>query len=64
LVLLTLFVALFVTSFAASIPQVYVIQFYETLGASLGLLAFFQALARAFDVITDPTMSFISDSCR
>lgn len=44
--------------------SVYVIQFYEQVGASLGLLAFFQALARAFDVVTDPTMSFITDSCR
>jgi len=44
--------------------SVYVIQFYETVGASLGLLAFFQALARAFDVITDPTMSYLSDSLR
>jgi hypothetical protein len=44
--------------------SVYVIQFYETMGASLGLLAFFQALARAFDVITDPTMSYVSDSNR
>ena len=44
--------------------SVYVIQFYENVGASLGLLAFFQALARGFDVITDPTMSYISDSCR
>ena len=44
--------------------SIYVIQFYERIGASLGLLAFFQALARGFDVITDPTMSYISDSCR
>lgn len=44
--------------------SVYVIQFYEKVGASLGLLAFFQALGRAFDVITDPTMSYVSDSCR
>lgn len=44
--------------------SVYVIQFYEKVGASLGLLAFFQALARAFDVITDPTMSYVTDSFR
>lgn len=44
--------------------SVYVIQFYEQLGAALGLLAFFQALARGFDVITDPTMSYLTDSCR
>lgn len=44
--------------------SVYVIQFYEKVGATLGLLAFFQGLARAFDVITDPTMSYLTDSCR
>ena len=44
--------------------SVYVIQFYEQVGATLGLLAFFQALARGFDVITDPTMSYMTDSLR
>ena len=48
----------------AFLISVYVIQFYEQVGAPLGLLAFFQALARAFDVITDPTMSYLTDSCR
>ena len=32
--------------------SVYVIQFYEVLGASLSMLAFFQALARSFDVVS------------
>ena len=48
----------------STLISVYVVQFYETIGATLGLLAFFQALARAFDVITDPTMSYLTDSCR
>ena len=48
----------------STLISVYVVQFYENIGATLGLLAFFQALARAFDVITDPTMSYLTDSCR
>jgi hypothetical protein len=48
----------------STLITVYVVQFYETIGATLGLLAFFQALARAFDVITDPTMSYLTDSWR
>ena len=48
----------------STLITVYVVQFYETIGATLGLLAFFQALARAFDVITDPTMSYLTDSLR
>jgi glycoside/pentoside/hexuronide:cation symporter, GPH family len=38
--------------------------FYEEIGASLTFLAFFTALARSFDVITDPLMGWISDSTR
>ena len=44
--------------------SVYVIQFYEVLGASLSMLAFFQALARSFDVVSDPLMSYWTDSVR
>jgi Na+/melibiose symporter-like transporter len=44
--------------------SVYVIQFYELLGANLAQLAFYQALARGFDVLTDPAMSYVTDSCR
>ena len=44
--------------------SVYGIQFYEKIGAQLGYVAFFQALARGFDVITDPTMSWITDKHR
>eukprot|EP00943_MAST-04B_sp_MAST-4B-sp1_P004026 g4026.t1 len=48
----------------ATLISVYVVSFYEKVGATLGLLAAFQAFARGFDVITDPTMSYITDSCR
>ena len=48
----------------ATLISVYVVSFYEKIGATLGLLAAFQAFARGFDVITDPTMSYITDSCR
>eukprot|EP00039_Didymoeca_costata_P008779 m.116284 g.116284 ORF g.116284 m.116284 type:complete len:901 (-) comp14228_c0_seq2:244-2946(-) len=44
--------------------SIYVVQFYEKLGADLAMLAFFQALARGFDVITDPSMSYVTDSWR
>lgn len=33
-----------------------------SLGTSLAFLSFFTALARSFDVITDPLMGWISDS--
>jgi Na+/melibiose symporter-like transporter len=52
------------TNFSVEIVQVYVIQFYEKLGASLSSIALFQALARGFDVITDPSMSYLTDSFR
>ena len=48
----------------STLITVYVVSFYEKIGATLGLLAAFQAFARGFDVITDPTMSYITDSCR
>jgi len=38
--------------------------FYEYLGAKLSYLAFFTAFARSFDVLTDPLMSWWSDSTR
>eukprot|EP01006_Ploeotia_vitrea_P018099 TRINITY_DN49364_c0_g1_i1.p1 TRINITY_DN49364_c0_g1~~TRINITY_DN49364_c0_g1_i1.p1 ORF type:complete len:763 (+),score=426.35 TRINITY_DN49364_c0_g1_i1:37-2325(+) len=40
------------------------IVFYESIGASLTFIAFFTALARSFDVITDPLMGWVSDSTR
>ncbi len=38
--------------------------YYEYLGAKLSFLAFFTAFARSFDVLTDPLMSWWSDSTR
>jgi len=38
--------------------------YYEYLGAKLAYLAFFTAFARSFDVLTDPLMSWWSDSTR
>ena len=45
--------------------SVYGIQFYEVVvGADLLLIAVFLALARSLDVVTDPTMSYWTDSLR
>ncbi|GMH70471.1 hypothetical protein TL16_g05418 [Triparma laevis f. inornata] len=38
--------------------------YYEKMGAKLAYLAFFTAFARSFDVLTDPLMSWWSDSTR
>lgn len=43
---------------------VYGTQFYETLGANLAYISFFIALARSFDVVSDPLMSYLTDSFR
>ena len=43
---------------------VYALDFYVSLGANLAFLLFFTALARSFDVITDPLMAWITDSTR
>lgn len=43
---------------------IHAIVFYETIGASLTFIAFFTALARSFDVITDPLLGWLSDSTR
>lgn len=43
---------------------VYVTDFYVGLGANLGFISFFTALARSFDVITDPVMGWASDQTR
>merc|ERR1711885_90532 len=44
--------------------SVYALDFYVSLGANLAFLLFFTALARSFDVITDPLMAWITDSTR
>lgn len=38
--------------------------FYTQIGANVALIAFFTALARSFDVITDPVMGYMSDKTR
>ena len=43
---------------------VYLADFYVSLGVSLSFVGFFTALARAFDVITDPLMGWITDNAR
>ena len=40
----------------------YANQFYEMLGASLAYMSFFIALARCFDVLSDPGMSYLTDT--
>ena len=44
--------------------SVYGIQFYEKIGASLAFIAVFQALKGGLDVMSDPIMSYVTDSCR
>ena len=43
---------------------VYIADFYVSLGVSLAFVGFFTALARSFDVITDPLMGWITDNAR
>lgn len=42
----------------------WVISFYVLLGANLATISFFIVLGRGFDVLSDPAMSYITDSCR
>ena len=44
--------------------SVYLVPFYETVGAKLSYIAFFIALAHSFDVLTDPLMSYFTDKFR
>jgi Na+/melibiose symporter-like transporter len=44
--------------------QVNAVIMYEFAGASLGQIAFFTALGRSFDTLTDPLMGWITDSTR
>jgi hypothetical protein len=61
--------------FAYSAPQFVVLSlsmtlqvhgaiYYEYLGAPLAYIAFFTAFSRSFDVVSDPLMSWLSDSTR
>ena len=38
--------------------------FFTSIGARLSFISFFTALARSFDVITDPVMGYVSDNTR
>ena len=38
--------------------------FYTKVGADVAFIAFFTALARSFDVVTDPVMGYFSDKTR
>lgn len=38
--------------------------FYTKIGADVAFIAFFTALARSFDVVTDPVMGYVSDKTR
>jgi len=38
--------------------------FYTKIGANVAFIAFFTALARSFDVVTDPVMGYFSDKTR
>ena len=42
----------------------FVIAFYEKIGADLTSLAFFVALGGGLEVVMDPAMSYMTDSCR
>jgi Na+/melibiose symporter-like transporter len=44
--------------------QVHGTIYYEYLGAPLAYIAFFTAFSRSFDVVSDPLMSWLSDSTR
>lgn len=44
--------------------SVYATDFYVSMGANLAFLLFFTALARSFDVISDPLMAWVSDATR
>ena len=54
----------FSTTPCSVLISVYLVPFYETVGAQLAYIAFFVALARSFDVLTDPLMSYFTDAFR
>jgi Na+/melibiose symporter-like transporter len=47
---------------APTIIQLYALIFYEELGMTLAMQAAIMAVARSLDVITDPTMSYITEN--
>jgi len=54
----------FATTSLSFLIAVYINDFYSALGVPLPFLSFFTALARSFDVLTDPLMGWWSDSTR
>jgi len=54
----------FATMSLTFLINVYGNRFYAQMGAQLSALAFFTALARSLDVITDPFMGWFSDNTR
>ena len=54
----------FATTSLSFLIAVYCQDFYLDVGANLAFLSFFTALARSFDVITDPLMGWLSDRTR
>lgn len=54
----------FATSSLSFLISVYATDFFVSLGASLAFLSFFMALARSFDIVTDPLMAWCSDGTR
>jgi Na+/melibiose symporter-like transporter len=46
------------------IQSAYITYFYESIGAKLTYIAAYVAIARSFDVITDPLMGWLSDNTR
>lgn len=52
------------TSLTGLIIPAFLTDFYERIGASLAIIIFFQALGRAFDVLSDPLMSNFTDTVR
>lgn len=53
-----LLLAGFATSSLSFLISVYATDFFVSLGASLAFLSFFMALARSFDIVTDPLMAW------
>lgn len=54
----------FATLPVVTLLAVYLTSFYESIGAKLAYISFFIALARSLDVLSDPIMSYITDSYR
>lgn len=54
----------FATTSLSLLISVYAVDFYSSIGTKIAFLSFFTALARSFDVITDPLMGWLSDRTR